>query len=75
MILWGAENIKTNTPSDKFDSMKIIEKRIRYLLGARLRNKNLMQNALKIQHRIRANHPLSNKWDSVLEIRKWRGIR
>lgn len=65
----------TKFSSDKFDNMLIIEKRIRYLLGAKLRNKNLMQNAFETQDRIRKRHSRTTKWNSVSEIRKWRDLR
>lgn len=64
----------TKLSSSKFDNMEIIEKKIHYLFGARLRNKNRIQNALKTQDRIRENHSQNTKWNSVLEIRKWRDL-
>lgn len=65
----------TTKTLDKFDNMDIIEKRIHYFLGARLRNKSLMQDALKTQESIRSRHSRDLKWDSVAEIRKWRDLR
>jgi hypothetical protein len=60
---------------NKFESMDIIEKRIYYLLGSRLRNKNRMQTAVEAQKKIRQNHSVARNWNSVTQIRKWRKQR
>jgi len=65
--------MKLNT--DKFDTMNLIEKRIQYLLGARLRDKTRMLKAIKKQDQIRSTHKAIKEWNSVSVIRKWRENR
>jgi hypothetical protein len=67
--------MKVQTSKEKFDNMRLIENKIRYLLGAKLRNKTRMQKAVEIQNNIRNHHSHNSSWDGVLEIRKWREIR
>ena len=60
---------------EDYDKLSIVEKRIGYLLGARLREKGKMRTAIDKQDRIRENHPVPKGWDSVSAIRKWREAR
>jgi hypothetical protein len=60
---------------ENYDQLSIVEKRISYLLGARLREKGKMKAAIERQNRIRQNHPVPQGWDSVSAIRKWREAR
>ncbi len=60
---------------EDYDKLSIIEKRISYLLGARLREKEKIRAALEKQDRLRENHPVPHGWDSVSVIRKWREVR
>jgi hypothetical protein len=60
---------------EDYDKLSIVEKRIGYLLGARLREKGKMRAAIDKQDRIRENHPVLKGWDSVSAIRKWREAR
>ena len=58
-----------------YDKLSIIEKRIGYLVGARLRNKDKISLAMRKQDEIREGHPAPEGWDSVSVIRKWREAR
>ena len=60
---------------NNYDKMDLVERRIRYLLGARLRHKSRMKDAADLQDKIRSSHSQSPEWDSVTEIRKWRDRR
>ena len=58
-----------------YEKMSIVEKRISYLLGARLRDKDKIKMAIAKQDKMRESHPVSQGWDSVSVIRKWREAR
>jgi len=58
-----------------YDKLSIVEKRISYLLGARLRDKDKIRIAIEKQDKIRQCHPVLQGWDSVSVIRKWREAR
>jgi hypothetical protein len=60
---------------EDYDKLSIVEKRIGYLLGARLREKDKMRAAIAKQDRIRGSHPVPKGWDSVSAIRKSREAR
>ena len=60
---------------EDYDKVSIIKKRISYLLGARLRDKDKIKMAIEKQDKIRENHPVLQGWDSVSAIRKWREAR
>jgi len=60
---------------EDYDKVNIVEKRISYLLGARLRDKDKIKMAIEKQDKIRENHPVPQGWDSVSTIRKWREAR
>lgn len=60
---------------EDYDKVSIVEKRISYLLGARLRDKGKIKMAIEKQDKIRENHPVLQGWDSVSAIRKWREAR
>jgi hypothetical protein len=60
---------------EDYDKLSIVEKRISYLLGARLREKDKIRTAIEKQDRIRESHPVPQGWDSVSAIRKWREVR
>jgi hypothetical protein len=60
---------------ENYDKVSIVEKRISYLLGARLRDKDKIKMAIEKQDKIRENHPAPQGWDSVSAIRKWRETR
>jgi len=55
-----------------YDRLSIMEKRISYLVGARLRDKDRIGLAMARQDKIREYHPAFEGWDSVSVIRKWR---
>jgi len=58
-----------------YDEMNIIERRVSYLVGARLRQKDEIRLAVKKQDEIRRKHPAPEDWDSVSAIRKWREVQ
>jgi hypothetical protein len=58
-----------------YDKMSIVEKRIGYLVGAKLRDKDRMTLALRKQDEIREAHPVPEGWNSVAVVRKWRETR
>ena len=55
--------------------VNVFEKRIRYLLGARLRNRDRIRTAIEQQDKIREGHPVPQGWDSVSAIRRGREAR
>ena len=55
-----------------YDEMSIIERRIGYLVGARLREEDKIRMAMEKQDEIRKRHLAPEGWDSVSVIRKWR---
>ena len=57
------------------EKISIIEKRVSYLVGARLRNKDRIRVAIQKQDEIREKHPAPKGWDSVSTVRKWRENR
>ena len=60
---------------DDYDKLSTVGKRISYLLGARLRDKDKIRIAIEWQDKIRENYPVRQDWDSVSAIRKWREAR
>jgi hypothetical protein len=60
---------------ENYDKVSIVEKRISYLIGARLRDKDKIKIAIERQDKIRESHPVPKGWDSVSTIRKWREAR
>jgi len=63
------------TTARGYDEMSLIEKRIGYLVGARLREVDKIKMAIEKQDEIRKAHPASGEWDSVSVIRRWREVR
>jgi len=66
--------MKTNITKD-YETTRILERRISYLVGARLRDKDRIKLAMKKQDNIRKHHPASKHWDSITEVRKLRDAR
>jgi hypothetical protein len=58
-----------------YDRMRVIERRIGYLIGARLREADKIKLAMRKQDEIREKHPALEGWDSVSIVRKWREAR
>ncbi|MCK4580759.1 MAG: hypothetical protein KAU10_05365 [Dehalococcoidia bacterium] len=58
-----------------YDEMSVIERRIGYLVGARLRGVDKIKMAMEKQDEIRGKHPVLEGWDSVSAIRRWREAR
>lgn len=61
-----------NTLLEKYDNIDLMEKRISYLLGGRLRNKDRIKKAIQKQDDIKSRHKEPKNWNSVSQIRKWR---
>ncbi len=59
----------------RYDEVSMIEKRIKYLVGARLREVDKIKKAIEKQDEIRKAHPAPGGWDSVSAIRMWRESR
>ena len=64
-----------NVTADKYDNLGLIKNRISYLLGARLRNKDRIKQAIHKQEEIKNRHGKNDKWDAVSQIRKLRDNR
>ena len=64
-----------NSILEKYDNIDLMEKRISYLLGARLRNKDRIKQAIQKQNDIKDRHKAAENWNSVSQIRKWRETR
>ena len=64
-----------NTVSEKYHDLTVMENRVRYLLGSRLKNTDKINAAIEKQDELRNKHTSSSSWDSVSEIRKWRDNR
>ena len=64
-----------NSILEKYDNIDLMEKRISYLLGARLRNKDRIKQAIKKKNEIKDRHRTAENWNSVSQIRKWRETR
>ncbi|MEW6681008.1 MAG: hypothetical protein AB1297_08355 [bacterium] len=61
---------------NRFDTLQIVEKRTLLLIGAKLRNKERMLKAVKLQDELcKKYQEQADKWDGVKEIRKWRDKR
>jgi hypothetical protein len=58
--------------TDEVDKINVIEKRLEVIMGARLRDRNRIENAISIQDRLRKK---SKGWNGAKEIRKWRESR
>lgn len=56
----------------KYDDLGTIEKRFAYYIGARVRDKDRLEAALKRQDEIRSKHVRLSDWDSVAQVRKLR---
>jgi len=54
------------------NKMNIIDKRLEVIVGARLRNRTRIENAISTQDRLRNK---SKGWSGTKEIRKWRDSR
>jgi len=64
-----------NSVINDYDNIELMGKKIHYLLGSRLRNKNSIKKAIQKQEEIRNRHSTVEAWDSVTQIRKWREHR
>jgi hypothetical protein len=58
--------------TDEADKINLIEKRLEIIMGARLRDRNRIENAISTQDRLRKK---SKGWNGTKEIRKWRDSR
>jgi hypothetical protein len=58
--------------TDNMDKITVIEKRWGIIVGARLRDRNRIENAISTQDRLRKK---SKGWNGAKEISKWRESR
>jgi len=58
--------------NERFDTVGIVEKRLEIIVGARLRDRKRIENAILIQDRQREK---SKGWNGAKEIRRWRDSR
>ena len=56
----------------RMGEINVIEKRLEIIVGARLRDKKRIENAISTQDRLRKK---SKDWNGAKEIRKWRDSR
>ena len=56
----------------RIDKINVMEKRLEVIVGARLRNRTRIENAISTQDRLRKK---SKGWSGAKEIRKWRDSR
>ena len=56
----------------RIDKLNVMEKRLEVIVGARLRNRTRIENAISTQDRLRKK---SKGWSGAKEIRKWRDSR
>ena len=54
------------------DEINVVEKRLEIIMGARLRDRSRIENAISTQDRLRKK---SKSWNGAKEIRKWRDSR
>mgnify|MGYP005843620783 CR=1 FL=1 len=59
----------------EYNNLSVTEKRISYLLGARLKESDKITAAIEKQDEIRKKYAAPQGWDSVAIIRKWREAR
>lgn len=57
---------------DQFDNLTLAERKIEYLVTAKLRNKDSIKAAIETQNALRAKYHAESEWDSVTQIRNWR---
>jgi hypothetical protein len=57
---------------ERIDKINVMEKRLEILVGARLRDRNRIENAISTQDRLRKK---SKGWNGAKEIRRWRDSR
>jgi len=58
--------------NERFDTVGIVEKRLEIIVGAGLRDRKRIENAILIQDRQREK---SKGWNGAKEIRRWRDSR
>ena len=62
----------TNKTEKQLDNLQLFQKRVEILAGAKLRETDRMNAAIKVQDEIRSKIGL---WHGSEEIRKWREAR
>jgi len=62
----------TTATNKQMDNLELIQRRMEILSGAKLRERDRINSAIKIQDLIRAK---SGRWNGSKEIRKWREAR
>ena len=57
----------------ELDNLNLMQKRIEFLIGARMKDRKKIQEAARSIDKLRRKAPKG--WDSAEEIRKWRDRR
>jgi hypothetical protein len=57
---------------ERINKINMMEKRLEVIVGARLRDRTRIENAISTQDRLRKK---SKGWNGAKEIRKWRDAR
>ena len=60
------------TTQEKIDNLNLFQRRMEIIIGAKLREKDKIADAIKIQDSIRSK---IKSWNGSEEIRKWREKR
>lgn len=58
--------------TSKRDKVDVLEKRLEIIVGAKLRDKSRLEDAISTQDRLRKK---SRGWNGATEIRRWRDSR
>lgn len=64
--------MKKGEKLERMNTASNVEKRLEIIVGARLRDRKRIENAISTQDRLRKK---SKGWDGAKEIRKWRDSR
>lgn len=59
----------------EYDRLALMERRVRYLLGARLRDRDQILAAMTVQDELRSSHPAVGGWNSTEAVRRLREER
>ncbi len=65
--------VKKMAEQAELDNLNLMQKRIEYLIGARMKDRKKIQEAARSIDKLRRKAPKG--WDSAEEIRKWRDRR
>lgn len=65
--------MKTLIEQKELENLNLMQKRVEFLIGARVQNRKQIHIAVRAIDKLRCKAP--KNWDSVEEIRKWRDKR